>query len=86
MGKARRNIAVLIKIRLAFSGLSLKASERRNKSNSLQYTWNRSEGVCTTGEACNSDVLYLHADGSVTRGLITGGGWVGISGSLRYLN
>ena len=59
MGKARRNIAVLIKIRLAFSGLSLKASEHRNKSNSLQYTWNRSEGVCTTGEACNSDVLYF---------------------------
>ena len=40
-------------------GLSLKASERRNKSNSFQYILNRSDGVCTPGEAYNSDVLYF---------------------------
>ena len=59
IGKARRNIPVLIKIRLACSGLSLKASERSNKSTSFQYILNRSEGVCTPGEAYNSDVLYF---------------------------
>ena len=57
--KALRNIARLIKIPLVFSGLNLKASERRNKSNSFQYIWNRSEGVCTPGEAYDSDVLYF---------------------------
>ena len=67
-----------MKISLAFSGLSLKALERRNKSNSFQYIWNRSEGVCTPGEAYNSDVLYFTGGWVVTRGLITaGGGGVG---------